>query len=77
VTRVATIAAADLCRVVEAVLRPHSVPEHHADLVVRKGRASKNLFGKMGATVPLPDGCYCLVQIDPPPRTQRKRKQTR
>jgi hypothetical protein len=77
VTRIATIAAADLCRTVSAVLMPHSVPEHHADLVVHKGRSTKNRFGKTGATVPLPDGCYCLVQIDPPPRKQRKGKQTR
>lgn len=73
-TRVAANAASDLCRVVEAVLRPHSVAEHHADLVVHKGRMIKNRFGVNGTTVSLPDGCYCLVQIDQPSRKPRKRK---
>lgn len=59
---------------VSGVLRPFCIrdTEQHADLVVRDGRARRNRFGKRGATVPLPDGCYYLVRIDPPRKRPAK-----
>jgi hypothetical protein len=39
--------------------------EHTADLVVKRGLAIKNRYGLMGLSVPLPDGCYELVRMEP------------
>lgn len=45
--------------------------EHDADLVVRRGRVTKNRLGESGGTIPLPDGCYRLDRLDPPRTTQK------
>lgn len=38
--------------------------ETTADLVVERGRATKNRYGRSGEPVPLPDGCYELTRIE-------------
>lgn len=45
--------------------------EYLADLVVRRGRATKNRFGPSGTEVPLSNGCYRLERIEPP-RTRKR-----
>lgn len=39
--------------------------ETSADLVVKRGFATKNHYGQIGEAVPLPDGCYELTRIEP------------
>jgi tagatose-1,6-bisphosphate aldolase non-catalytic subunit AgaZ/GatZ len=34
-----------------------------ADLVIRQGRIVKNRRGIIGTEVPIPDGCYKLIEI--------------
>lgn len=47
--------------------------EAAADIVVRRGLATKNRFGLTSVPVPLPDGCYALTRLEPPTRREAKK----
>lgn len=60
----------DVPRVVMARRRKDA--EHDADLVVKRGIATKNRFGTSMAPIDLLDGCYIMARIAPPKRRARK-----
>ena len=50
--------------------------EADADLVVREGFTYKNRVGAQGRPIPLPDGCYRLVRIEPPRKHRTKKRRS-
>jgi hypothetical protein len=55
-----------------ATARSRKDAEYDADLVVKRGVATKNRFGTSMAPIDLHDGCYIMVRIEPPKRRARK-----
>ena len=50
--------------------------EADADIVVHKGLTHKNRVGAQGRPIPLPDGCYRLVRIEPPQKHRTKKRRS-